>query len=339
MILRNKMTAFFKKFLSQLFVSVILKENKNTLKALIYRNEKLVSKIEKSFEKEEKLFEFLKALSKKYRIYYNALILNVEEQGFLPLNSSQEDLKELVGNMSVKTLTLNDFQIYTATEHVDYFDELFEEWTSLDFVYSPFALLYYLIQKEKFENNKVNLCVFKHDNLLAMLICKNKEILGGDFKLLRQENDSISQDYEELKEQEDEFDQEQNDLADEQISQNIEENIEENSTGQDTEENSEEIGQDAEENSEQDKVQIEELNRFSNDMEFCRCIISGIEKIYNNPKYSGGFIEEMVIFNNDEILVSALDFLEAEVFMQIRLKRIDTLDLSLELMQKELYDL
>ena len=71
-------------------------------------------------------------------------------------------------------------------------------------------------------------------------------------------------------------------------------------------------------------------------MEFCNYIISSIEKFYKDTRYAGDFIDKLLIFTNEDITQSALEFLENEILLTPQVKSLNTLDLMIELMQKEL---
>ncbi|EAJ4311333.1 clan AA aspartic protease, partial [Campylobacter jejuni] len=53
-------------------------------------------------------------------------------------------------------------------------------------------------------------------------------------------------------------------------------------------------------------------------------------------KYAGVFINGILLYSESDINISAIDFLESETFLEIKTKQINTLDLMIELMQKEL---
>ncbi|WP_252972827.1 hypothetical protein [Campylobacter helveticus] len=128
------MTPFFRKILPQIFISAILEDKKNTLKICTYRNKKLINKIEKTFDKSERLIAFVENYDKKFFPYHIALFLDSEEQGILP--SGEQNYDEFgIGKMSIKTLPLGDASLYAATEHIEYFSELCEDCGGLIFYF------------------------------------------------------------------------------------------------------------------------------------------------------------------------------------------------------------
>ncbi len=312
------MLSLLKKILPQLFISIILEDKKNILKASIYRNNKLINSNEKTFDKSEKLLEYIKNLSKNFLFYHSALFLDVKEQGLIPSNDIKDFERFNVGKMSLKHIIFNNALVYAATEHVEHYSELFENYKGLDFLYSPFALLYFNIQKENYSNNKILLYGFKHRHILAIIVAKGNEILYGDLKIFEQELDlelNISED------NENSFDSTESDLN------NFDENSDNQLSSHEQEDNL---------STDNDNFNPEELSQFSNDMELCRYMVISIEKFYNDEKYSGNFINSALLFSETEINTNAIDFFKEETFLEINIKQINTLDLMIELMRKEL---
>ncbi|MBM0637501.1 clan AA aspartic protease [Campylobacter sp. VicNov18] len=304
------MLFLLKKILPQLFISIILKDKKNILKASIYRANKLISSNEKSFKKSENLLEYVKNLSKHFLFYHTALFLDAKEQGLIPSTNIKDCEQFNIGKISLQHILLNNALIYTATEHIEYYNELFEEYKGLDFLYSPFALLYYNIQKEKQAEDKILLYGLKRENLLALIIAKGNTILYGDLKLPEENQKTQSDDNTEMTL--DNFNESLNekfDLLDEEKNPDL---------------------------TDEDNFNLEELNQFNNDMELSRYIITSINKFYNDDKYLGSFINDILLYSESSIDISAIDFLENETFLEVKVKSINTLDLMIELMRKEL---
>ncbi|MFQ6341898.1 clan AA aspartic protease [Campylobacter sp. VTCC 70190] len=312
------MLFLLKKILPQLFISIILEEKKNTLKASIYRGNKLISSNEKTFDKSENLLEYVKNLSRPFLFYHTALFLNANEQGLIPSTNTQDNTKK----MSVKHLLLNNALIYTATEHIEYYSELFETYKGLDFLYSPFALLYYKIQEEKQSDDKILLYGLKQEQILVIIIARGRDILYGDFKIFEQE---LSLEFE--PEENEKIQDNQNDT--EVSLDNFNEVLDDKFNQLDQENNDENLAND-------DNFNLDELGQFSNDMELCRYIIANIEKFYNDDKYAGVFINDILLYSQSDINRSAIDFLENETFLEIKTKQINILELMIELMRKEL---
>ncbi|TKX31624.1 clan AA aspartic protease [Campylobacter aviculae] len=312
------MLFLLKKILPQLFISIILEDKKSILKASIYRNQKLLSSTEKTFNKSEKALEHVKNLSKKFLFFHTALFLNAKEQGLIPSTNEKDFERFNVGKISLKSIPLNNASIFTATEHVEYFNELFEDYNGLDFLYSPFALLYYNILKQNINNNQITLYAYNHNHIITIMVCKNNTILYGDLIFFNQELENSEEYSNESSE---------NLLGDELTLDDFNENLENSSDKEDNVELSDETD---------NEFNLEELNQFSHDMDLCRHIIASIEKFYKDEKYSGTFIEYIYIFSEKELGISAIEFLEDETFLEITAKQVNTLELMIELMQKEL---
>ncbi|MBK1991209.1 clan AA aspartic protease [Campylobacter sp. 2018MI35] len=307
---------FLKKYLPQLFIAILLKEDKQILKAKIYRNKNLINTQEKTFDDEKKLLEYIKTLSKKYFIYYVGLFLNNQEQGLIPSLDSNLD-KFNVGKMSIKCLPMNNAQIYIATEHIEYFNELFEEYSGIDFLYSPFALLYYHITNRNLNLEKTTLYIHNYDNFLTLMICKGKDILFGEYKVFEKSFIQTN------------FQNQSNSLNEELFSKDDQEiNIQEKYDSLENE-NKEDIPQN-------DHLDFKELNNFGHDMEICNYIFSSIQKFYNDDKYSNSFIDELIFFSDEEFSLTAFEVIENEIFLEPKFEKINTLDWMITLMQEEI---
>lgn len=328
------MLFLLKKVLPQLFTSIILEDKKNILKTSIYKNQKLISSNEKIFDKSEKLLEYVKTLNSKFLFYHTALFLNVKEQGLIPSKNDKDFERFNVGKISLKSITLNNALIYTATEHIEYFNEFFEDYGGLDFLYSPFAILYHNILKEKPSNDKITLYGYKHERILTLVICRGSEILYGDIIFFEEELGLEI----ESKEESLDFLDENTSMDTEVTLDNFNETLGDKLDALDQFDDNE-LGQDEDDLDlldSKDKLSLEEMNQFSNDMELCRRIIVSIENFYKDEKYSSTFINNIFIFSTKELNQSAIEFLEEETLLEIQTKQINTLDLIIELMQKEL---
>lgn len=353
------MTPFFRKILPQIFISAILEDKKNTLKICTYRNKKLINKIEKTFDKSERLIAFVKNYDKKFFPYHIALFLDSEEQGILP--SGEQNYDEFgIGKMSIKTLPLGDASLYAATEHIEYFSELCEDCGGLDFLFSPFALLHFCIQKEK-QDDKTRLYAYKCGQSLALMVYQKGKILIGSYKLFEKspsfEFDSFGNaDLNDENLNDKELNEEANSLENKEEKQEREislDNFNEvlgdkiDALDDNQLDDNQEEGQDLSQETQQDiqmqndgDIKMDELGKFSEDMEVCRFVISSIESFYHDLHYGGDFVDEIVIFSDEMLMQSTLEFVENETFLKPQVKLIDTLDLMQEVMQKELkYDL
>ncbi len=314
-----------KKILPQLFISIILNDKKSILKASIYKNDKLISSNEKSFSTNEKLLDYVKNLCKKFLFYNTSLLLDAKEQGLIPSKNEQDFKHFNIGNMSVKYIHFNNASVYTATEHVEYFNELFEDYKGLDFLYSPFALLYYCVLRQKIDQEKIILYAYRYKQIVAIIICQNNRILYGDLKFFEEELELEFESQESTPTQSDEITNNDTEVTLENFNETLDDKI-------DLLDEDNEVLLNEDNNT---NTSLEELNQFSNDMELSRYIITSIEKFYNDDKYSGTFINNIYVFNENELSPSAIEFLENETFLEVKSEQINTLELMIELMQKE----
>ena len=80
----------------------------------------------------------------------------------------------------------------------------------------------------------------------------------------------------------------------------------------------------------------DDLSNFGNDMQMNAFVFKAVNEFYNNELYKGSFIDEMLIFDDENMSQTALDYIEGEIYLKPKLISIDSLDLMNDLMRKEL---
>ena len=321
------MFEFLRKYILQLFVSVIVEDDKVIIRTNTFRKNKTISVYEKTFDDKEKAFLYIKDLSKNFEIYYIGVLLSFKEQGLVPtLNELDIDNFNL-DHTSLKTINLKNSQVYVNSDEFKSAIDFFDKYSGVDFAYSPISILYYCIQKQFKNNSKTTCYVYKDEFCISVLVCKDDDILFGDFFKIDKVNSSDISYEKKTKDIEtsDNLEKENSDEIDENEKQ------EENLDNIDDENHTEEL------NLLEDEKNNLNLNNFSDDMDMCRYIFSKIDEFYNNSNYNSSFIEELVIFSNTHCKEDFIvDHIENEIFLKPQIIQIDTLDLIIELMHKEL---
>lgn len=297
--------------MTQLFACIIFEGKNNTLRAHTIKNKKIIQTYDKSFESKEMLLEYLKDLSKDFQLYYVSVFFDATAQGLVPTSNPKELDKFGVNAKNVQCISIENAQIYAAKNSLEEFKKLFSEYGGLDLIYSPLILLYYHARLAKLDPSKITLCIYRHVSCVALMICRGKEILFGNFFDIAEEKTNTEEDEEEGEESpqnEEDFD-----------FQGLEKML--NEKLDDLKESS---GYQA------------NLTDFANDMNMCRYVFSSIQEYYNNPIYNGNFIDDLLIFDTENISEAILDYIEGEIFLKPRVIKVDTLDTMGELMKKEL---
>lgn len=322
---------------SQLLVCVVFEDAKFAVFARVVKGGKVTKTYEKGFEDKKKLLNYVESLTRNYQIYYTALFLDDVTQGLVPVSEISGFAKFGVDGGAVVNLPLPNAQIYAPKAVIRECKKLFANYGDLDFIFSPFMLLFHCINsKTKLKKDKITLCVYRHSHYVVLMICENKKILFGkffDISLQNKDEESL----EELDEEIDDikFDDEPNLEAlseapikmqrsgANELPPDIAGLVDDESV-----ENPALVGENS--------ASVADLSSFGDDMDMCSCIFGAVQDFYNNPLYAGRFIDEMVLFNEADLSSAVIDYIQGEIFITPELVKIDTFALMSELMQKEL---
>lgn len=308
-----------RKYILHLFVCVIFEKDKHIVRAHSVKNSKLINTYEKTFEEKEKLMSYVKSLVSDFQLYYVALFFDKQIQGIVP-SSSLKDMNNFgINSKNIRSIVLENARLYSSISAINECKDYFEDYGGVDFLYSPLALLSYCISKDiSKDSTKLSLCIYRHSYCVAVIICKGREIYFGSFFDLSPKDPDL-------------------DKKTQQESENAEEI-------QSDDVNIENYDLDGLDNLLDDKLDDikykssikNDLSDFGDDMQMCSYIFMSLKEFYDNPLYKGNFIDEIVIFDNENISSAVLSYIENEIFLEPRLVQIDTLELMNELMRKEL---
>lgn len=335
------MFEIFRKYILQLFIGVIFYNDKIIIRSITYKNNKTINTYERTFEEKDKALLYIKSLSKNFQIYYIGVVLNSIEQGLIPTLNESDMNNFNLDHTSFKIMPLRNSQIYINDEEFKKILEFFDGYSGIDFAYSPISILYYYIQKE-FKNNQKTTCyVYKDEYCICILICKNDDILFGNFMQIKTKKDELT--YEEdlnsentINDFEENFDKQEKDTQNNEDLTNLDSNedIKLEDIDDKTLEDQFNLSNKNDTKKEDNKANLDD---FNDDMNMCREIFAKIEEFYNNSNYNSNFIEELVVLSNtyykEDFIV---DYIEGEIFLKPKIFQVDTLNLIIELMRKEL---
>ncbi|MFG5086298.1 hypothetical protein O8I31_00530 [Campylobacter lari] len=319
------MLSFFRKYILQLLVCICYDEKQYIIRCHTWKKSQPIDTFEKSFEDKEKAIEYVKNLTKDYQIYYIGTFFTSIAQGIVPSSNFKELSNFGVDANSVKCIPFNNGLLYASNHSLNLYEQDYETFGSLDLLYSPFSLLYHCIANRGFEQ-KISLYVYRYHKFVAMLICKSDTILFGSYFNIASQNYDEDDFLDDIKE---EFDLQIDD-------ENQEEENEQNYDLKSLEEMSQELDKLEELDEEKRELPVESLENFSSDMKMIEYIITSVKEFYQNPLYDNSFLEEIVIFDEENFNTTSLDYLENELFIKPKVELIDTLNLMNELMVKDL---
>ena len=215
---------------------------------------------------------------------------------------------------NVKLLSINNAELFIASNYLDALCKDFEDFGGLDFTYSPLALLYFLASKQNLSADKISLCVYRHSSLIAVMIVRGKEILFGSFFDLAPEDNEFQAKLSDKDEEDAPSDLNSKDIDLNALDKMLNEKLDDIKYSENN----------------------DDLSNFGNDMQMNAFVFKAVNEFYNNELYKGSFIDEMLIFDDENMSQTALDYIEGEIYLKPKLISIDSLDLMNDLMRKEL---
>ncbi|WP_086237928.1 hypothetical protein [Campylobacter porcelli] len=170
-------------FLTTLYISVIIKDNKCHLFSRAIKGDKIINSGEAVFDinngvVDSKFTDYLKKRARQYHTIYLAAMLNSPKQWALPAVGASEFEKFNIEYNLVDKVKLDGWSIVVPDNEL----ELFENSLSVkpDLIYSPFAILHSLI-KESPSDGKILYLLNMEDSNTIMIFDGDKMKFGAYF--------------------------------------------------------------------------------------------------------------------------------------------------------------
>ncbi len=315
--------ALKKRFTNQ-FLALIVYEESCEIKQKVIKNGKMIHKEEFNLDiksKDElggKVINFINALQDEYDHTYIALYLNTPGQGIIPGCDTNKLEQFHIDEGSVKTICKEGrFLMYATHIDVKWADKLFAK-TGLDFVFSPFLILDFFIQKdmqkESFNAQESVLYLLKTKTALTIMIQKGVRLLYGSFLNTDQEENPLYTDFES---------DEKNGQIEELDLDNLDE-LEMNDileTGNQSHFATTLFADD-------EVLSIE-------DERVIKIINAQLKEFYENELYESEFITTAKVYDDSGMGSGVLNFLEKELLLNTHAENISVSDAVLELAIKE----
>ena len=311
------------KRLTRQFIAVIVEENKCKIKQKIIKNKEILHVEEHHFDIPSKenlgseVINFLNELQEEYDNTYIALFLNTLGQGLIPQCDENLLEKYHIDRHSVKTICVDKrFMMYATLIDIKWADKIFHN-VGLDFVFSPFLILDYYIQKEEDIKDQVTLYILNTNNALTIMISKERKLLYGSFFNVAKEENLLYTDYSKandvLEEDEtfDELDLEEDELEIDDIA-----NVTDNSHFVST-------------------IMKEKAQLSEKDERVIKYLSAALKEFYTNDLYESEFINHAKIYDGAGIDEGVMQYIENELLLDTSAVNISVRDAILELSIKE----
>lgn len=326
-----------RQYLTTAYIALALNDSVYFVHTRIIRNNKIIKNTTKEFDNLTKLLKYINEVTKVSYFYYFGIFFESVGQGAISDINPETLEKFHINKNDIIPLKLDTFYIYANNQEVNKAVALFEEQNiDVDFILSPFAILYKQIKPlNVFNSKKIVFYILKYTNYITLMIIKEKKLLYATFFYTRKQNDITSlggseNDYiksgvEDIVEQK----EDDEDLFKE--SDMVFENIE----NMDNLENIENLSLD---NIEEDDAETEkeDLKTFVVDMDLFDCIKTALNDYYSSDMYDSDFIEDIVLFSDKRISRSVVSLIENDLLIKPHIYDINILEQMINIMKESL---
>lgn len=341
------------RYFSNLFVAISIESDECHLLAKIVKNGKVIKSYEAAFDStnseklDSKIIAYIEDKASSVLDTYIISYFDSIGQGVLPTVKSSEFSNFDVDSSSVEQIKVdNSWSIYASYAQID-LEKKFYDKTGLDLLYSPFVLLNHSVSKEP-ACAKPTLYMYNHKDSFSIAIYLERKVLfGAFFKTSEIEGAdelesgiSSLEEWSETKEEqgvEDLILLEENGESEEEF--HSLDDLDDLDSLEELASQSEGFVEDTE------TALIEELKArtsekaielFGRNMQMYKYLHSSLEEFYKNKNYESDFVEDIIIFDNYEMSHTVLDILKEEFLVNIKVKKVKTLELMLEIALKDL---
>ncbi len=306
------------KRITRQYIAIIVEEHRCRIRQKIVKNTKVLYVEEHSFDIPSKddlgpeVVAFLNTLQEEYDNTYIALFLNTLGQGIIPVCDENLLEKFHIDKKSIKTICVeNRFMMYATQIDIKWADKLFEN-IGLDFVFSPFLILDYFIQKEDVVAGLVTLNILNTGNAITIMISKDGRLLYGSFFNVAKDENLLYTDYSEEEESFDEID-----LDDD-------EDVE-----------MDEIGNISDNSNFVSNVLREQAALGAQDERTIKYLSAALREFYSNDLYESEFINQAKIYDGAGIHEGVMAYIENELLLDTSAVNISVRDAIVALSEKE----
>lgn len=283
---------------------------------------------------DKNMYKFITSYTKESPFHYISVLDHSKDQGAVP-TCSKVSMSHFHDFSESEHKCLQDKWTYYTSKNDLYELEKKYQKIGLDFVFSPFVLLYNFFQ-DKIEEHKamyilieegnMTLCVFEKSELqfaqyLDMKMDNNEDI--DDTDLMLEDDDDLE---EGLLEDDTSIDLDDLDALDD-IDDGMEDfgNIEDLDALEDIDEFSESKDVEEEFNSiqEDDSFEDEPAEGFNQDYQRFSLIQNAIDNFYKDERYDSEFIESVYIADSVGVSKDLKTYLEEEMFLSVYVRNID----------------
>jgi hypothetical protein len=339
-----KIISAIKSFFPIAFVAIVVDESMCRVvvrimkKGILKREEKKEFRAYK-YEVPADASAFIGKYQASYRFCYVATLLNTENQGVM-MTCKQEGLSQFETEAKhVELLCMNaQWSVYSDSKDIVQTKHAHEKSGGIDFVFSPFVLLYAMIKPQLTTTPK--LYVLSQKNSITLVVMNAERLFYGNFLLFS--SNQTQQDLKELEDKEDVMDA-QMDAGDTTSEiENLDSLEEMDEIGEldslidvENEVNLDDFEALDEEESADDSENISNLIDLGAGLEIIGHIKQSIDDYYKGDRYESVFIEDIVLLDDSKREKALIDYIQESLLLTIRQEEINVVDTVCDLAMSE----
>lgn len=332
--------SFIRRFLSNLFLSVVVEGSECSFYGRVFRGGKVIKTLNAKFSDidpqniDQKVLDYINTQERSYSDVYVALFFTDESQGALPTVREDEFKNFNINAKGLKILTMKDgWSVFANEQAVQKARDTFGE-GSVDLVYSPIALLYYELSK-RIISAKTTLYIYNHEKSFALAIFKDKKMRLATFVKTEESTPQASDEANFSFDEEDITDIDNLIVKEESESSSLDDfkSLDE-LLNNDNFKEFEDLGYDI--NMPASASVEKSVTIFGRDMSLFSYIKAAIAEFYQNPLYGGDFVEQVIVFDNAKTSATFLQYLQTELLVETSVYPVSTLELMNDLMVEEI---
>ncbi|MCR4942775.1 MAG: hypothetical protein K5978_08320 [Campylobacter sp.] len=336
-----------RRLFSNLFLSVLIENNECIFYGRVFKKGKCVKTLNAKFTEvdpnniDEKVITYIKNQEDSYYAVYLSIFFNFGTQGAVPTLKLENFDDYNISPEGLLNIKMQDkFSIYAKADDIIKAKNIFKD-DYVDLIYSPIALLYSQLLKQGISDETTLYLYHHHDSCTLSIFSKGELQFATFFKIA---NITCTNDVEFTEEDISDID---NLIIQDEVQAN---SLDEFKSLEDM------LDMDADSinslDDESDSDEFEDLGYdinmpesndvdmsvtiFGRDMNLYKYIQTAIKEYYNNPIYNADFVENIVIYDNEKISATFLQYLQAELFVETEVIQIETLHIMNDLMCEEI---
>ncbi|MCF6172423.1 MAG: hypothetical protein L3J44_01325 [Campylobacteraceae bacterium] len=318
------------KYFSNLFISIVAENNSYRVLCKVIKNSRQKVKFEKVFavkpnaqSLDVEVERYINTLQDKYNFTYITFLLDSMGQGAIHGTQVEDFSKHSVDIKNIKTIKFDTWSAYASFIDINWINKIYEN-VGLDFICSPFALLFHLLGEHKLNANST-LYILNQENSVTLAVFKEKTLNFGVFyKVIKDDGLEDSDEIENWEEEEEAEDveglanldtesseEEMNELGD--LS---ELDVLDEDSQNDTFIDADNFSQN-DDSSQDSDTSVEDIELYGRDLHVYKFISRALKEYYNNPIYHSNFIEKIVVFDGYDMSKEMIPSFEEDLLLDL----------------------